>query len=191
MAEPKVPTPSRSTELDEVTLARARRGERAAQQILILRYQGAVFSLLGRMGVADVEDLAQETFLRVLRALPGFDPRGPARLSSWILTIATRLALDVLRRGTTDADDNVLALPSSEPSPASRLASKALGARIAVAVDALPPAYRAAFVLRGYHELSLSEIAQALECDVNTIKSRLARARSILRSTLGEERDHG
>lgn len=189
MAQLDVPS-SASRELDEVTLARARRGERAAQEVLVLRYQSAVFSLLGRMGVPDVEDLSQETFLRVLRALPDFEPRGPARLSTWILTIATRLALDVLRRNQ-DADDHVAALPSPEPSPSSRLASKTLGARIAAAVDALPPTYRAAFVLRGYHELSHAEIAQTLECDVNTIKSRLARARSALRSSLEEERDHG
>ena len=142
----------------------------------MLRYQAPVFSLLGRMGVPDVQDLSQETFLRVLRALPDFDPRGPARLSSWILTIATRVALDVLRRRKMDQADNVLALPSPAPSPASQLASKSLAARIALAVDALPPAYRAAFVLRGYHELSHAEIAEALECDVNTVKSRLARA---------------
>src|SRR3954447_21718894 len=88
-------------ELDEVSLARAQRGDRAAQAVLVERYQRPVFALLSRMVGRDraaVEDLAQETFLRALRALPRFSLQGPARLSTWILTIATRLALDQLRR---------------------------------------------------------------------------------------------
>src|SRR5262245_48554442 len=90
-------------ELDEVTLARARRGEAAACRMLVKRYGRMVFALgwrmlAGRGGNAAVEDLAQETFLRVFRALPGFKSDGPARLSSWILTIAARLCTDELRR---------------------------------------------------------------------------------------------
>src|SRR5215831_16089459 len=86
-------------ELDDLTLARAQRGDEPACRTLVERYQRPVFALLGRMcGHARVEDLAQETFLRVFRALPRFDRSGPARLSTWILTVATRLALDELRR---------------------------------------------------------------------------------------------
>jgi RNA polymerase sigma-70 factor, ECF subfamily len=74
---------SRARELDDVTLARARAGDQAAQTALVERYQRPVFALLWRMvgpQRALVEDLAQETFLRVLRALPGFDPAGGGRL---------------------------------------------------------------------------------------------------------------
>src|SRR4051812_49404701 len=90
-------------ELDELTLKRAQRGEPAACRRLVETYQRAVFAILSRMlsprgRRARVEDLAQETFLRVFRALPQFSPGGPARLSSWILTIATRLALDELAK---------------------------------------------------------------------------------------------
>src|SRR4051812_48677387 len=94
---------SRARELDEPTLARAQMGEDAACRAFLGFYQRQVFALLGRMlgrvgQRGTIEDLAQETFLRAFRALPGFDRRGSARLSTWLLTIATHLALDQLRR---------------------------------------------------------------------------------------------
>src|SRR5215207_7659711 len=88
--------------LDEVTLRRAQRGDQRAWRDLIERYRQPVHALIWRLlaGRARhrVEDLVQETFVRVLRALPGFDPAGPASLSTWMLTIATRLTLNDLRR---------------------------------------------------------------------------------------------
>src|SRR5215475_9107178 len=88
--------------LDELTLRRAQRGDEAAWRALIERYQAAVHAVIWRLlagrRLHRVEDLVQETFVRVLRALPGFDPAGRATLSTWILTIATRLALNELRR---------------------------------------------------------------------------------------------
>jgi RNA polymerase sigma-70 factor (ECF subfamily) len=89
--------PSRG-ELDDLTLARARAGDEAALTALVDRYQRRVYALIARMLVGrpqQVEDLAQEVFVKVLVGLPRFDPRGPAKLSSWILTVATRACLDV------------------------------------------------------------------------------------------------
>lgn len=79
------PPPGTYAELDEVTLERARRGDRAGCRALVQRYERPVFALVGRMVVPErdcVEDLAQETFLRVFKALPRFDRNGPAKLSS-------------------------------------------------------------------------------------------------------------
>ena len=91
-----------ATELDELTLRRAQHGEERAWRDLIAIYQDRVHALVWRMlaGRAQhrVPDLAQETFVRVLRALPKFDPTGAAKISTWILTIAARLALNELRR---------------------------------------------------------------------------------------------
>src|SRR5512138_1022401 len=88
--------------LDELTLRRAQKGDERAWRELVERYQAPVHALIWRLlaGRARhrVEDLVQETFVRVLRALPGFDLAGPAALSTWILTIATRLTLNELRR---------------------------------------------------------------------------------------------
>src|SRR5262245_34315895 len=119
-------------ELDELSLRRAQRGEDAACRALVERYQARVFALLSRMlgreRRALVEDLAQETFLQVFRALAGYSPLGPARLSTWILTIATRRAIDELRRRPPPeaiADE----LSSAEPAD-QQLARAELGAAI-------------------------------------------------------------
>src|SRR5438270_2065612 len=101
-----VSTTEARAELDELTLKRAQRGESAAFRRLVETYERGVFAILSRMlGPRGrrhrVEDLAQETFLRVYRALPGWVPDGPARLSSWILTIATRLAIDELQKASS------------------------------------------------------------------------------------------
>src|SRR6185436_15814080 len=88
--------PAALEEIDELTLTRARRGEAAATRAVFERYHGAVYRFVWRMlgpraAVAVVEDLTQETFLRAFGALPRFAPDGPARLSTWILTIASRI----------------------------------------------------------------------------------------------------
>lgn len=181
-----------ATELDDVSLAHARRGEARACRRLIELYQRPVFALLSRMLVRSdrvlVEDLAQETFLRVFRALPGFDPHGPARLSTWILTIATRLALDELarRRPTTVPLEDALHLP--QESGLDEVERKRLRGAIVRALEQLSPEQRAVFVLREHHDLDYEEIARSLELDLNTVKSRLFRARTALRAALSEVR---
>lgn len=178
-------------ELDEVTLVRAQRGEDAACRALVERYQRPVFALLGRMIGAGrrplVEDLAQETFLRAFKALPAFDRGGTAKLSSWILTIATRLAIDELRRGELprapiEAAATVGVAPRGEAEAERHL----LGARLAAALATLPVDQRATVLLADVHELALDEIARALAVELGTVKSRLSRARARLRDALEE-----
>jgi RNA polymerase sigma-70 factor (ECF subfamily) len=188
------PPPRRTPEeLDELTLRRAQRGDDGACRALVGRYERPVFALLQRMvggPPALVEDLAQETFLDVFRALGGFAPLGPARLSTWILTIATRRAIDALRRRppvlesleSLDARHGVAAAARTDGEAARRR----LGARIARALLALPADQRAAFLLREYHELDYAAIARALDVDLGTVKSRLSRARAALREALAE-----
>lgn len=176
-----------SPPLDELTLRRAQRGDERAWRDLIERYQrpvhALIWRLLGRRAKHRAEDLAQETFVRVLRALPGFDLAGPATFSTWVLTIATRLALNEVRRPEHAALE-------AEPLGAGRSDAESerqrLGAAIAAGVGALPEAQRAVFVLREYHDLDYQDIATVLEIDLGTVKSRLARARSALRAHLGD-----
>ncbi len=180
-------------ELDELTLRRAQRGEPAACRALVERYQRPVFALLHRMmGSARrdrVEDLAQETFLSVFRSLGQFAPLGPARLSTWILTIASRRAIDELRR----AGDAPAELPGDRLVSPSRADDRArrrdVGRRVERAVGELAPEYRAAFLLREMHGLEYAEIARALSIDLGTVKSRLARARAALRAALADLED--
>lgn len=171
--------------LDELTLRRAQRGDERAWRVLVERYQQPIHALIWRLlaGRARhrVEDLVQETFVRVLRALPAFDLAGPASLSTWMLTIATRLALNDLRRPEHGAIEVEPIGNDRTDEPAER---RRLGAAIATGVAALPDAQRAVLVLREYHELDYQEIADVLELDLGTVKSRLARARTALRDHL-------
>jgi RNA polymerase sigma-70 factor, ECF subfamily len=175
-------------ELDELTLRRAQRGEDEALRSVIVRHHAAVHALVWRMrgGRSDrVDDLVQDCFLRVLRALPGFDPRGPARLSTWILTIATRVVLNDRRRApneSLDGADEPVAPRGNEPAAA--LDRAQLAAAIAAAVRTLAEPQRAVFVLREYHDLDYAEIAHALDIDLGTVKSRLARARTAVKEHL-------
>jgi RNA polymerase sigma-70 factor (ECF subfamily) len=171
--------------LDELTLRRAQRGDECAWRDLIARFERPVHALVYRLLAGRsrhrAPDLTQETFVRVLKALPNFDPGGPASLQTWILTIATRLTLNEMRKPepVTLAHDP----PARERTDADA-ERKRLGAAIAAGIGELPDAQRAVLVLREYHELDYQEIAEALEIDVGTVKSRLSRARTALREYL-------
>lgn len=183
--------PTSPAELDELTIARAQRGDERARRALVERYQRPVFAIISRMlhgrPGAPVEDLAQETFLKVFRALPGFDRSGPARLSTWILTIATRLAIDELRRKRPAAEPlDPAAEPASGATADADAERRRLAALLQKAIEDLPPEYRAAFMLREYHELEYAEISESLKIDLGTVKSRLSRARAALRRALEE-----
>mgnify|MGYP001607526879 CR=1 FL=1 len=179
------------TELDEFTLERAKRGDEAAARSLVIRYQRAVHQLLWRMlecsgRGAVVEDLAQETFIRVFRALPRFTADGPARLSSWILTIAARLALNELRKVPRNTELLDEELPARERTD-TESERRQLGQAVRRALANLSPEHRAVLLLRDVHELAYEEIAQALELELGTVRSRLSRARAALREELGED----
>lgn len=191
LSPPKAAPPP---ELDDITLVRAQRGDARAQSALVVRYQRPVFAILSRMlhghGRDLVEDVAQDTFLRVFKALPTFQRGGPARLSTWILTIASNRAIDELRRRRRPQ------VPLSEAradeatggdAAADAIAERKMLARVLEqAIADLSPEHRAAFMLREYHELAYEEIAEHLQIDLGTVKSRLSRARAALRRALAE-----
>jgi RNA polymerase sigma-70 factor (ECF subfamily) len=176
--------------VDEVTLARAARGDAGAFRTLVRAYEAPVFALLGRIllrrgGQALVEDLAQETFVRVYRALPGFGADGRLNLTAWILTIAARLAIDELRRQPRALEPFDAVEHADEAARADDEAERRrIGRAIERAVDDLSPEYRAAFLLREVHGLEYDAIAESLGIDIGTVKSRLWRARNALRAAL-------
>ncbi len=176
-------------ELDDVTLRRAIRGDAGAFRALVDRYGPPVHALLWRMlehavGGARVDELVQDTFVRVHGALSRFDPDGPARLSTWIFTVATRLALNEKRRARplTTAVDGVVDEAVERPDQALERRRRAAAVRAAIAV--LDPPMRAALVLREYHDLDYAEIARVLEIEPGTVKSRISRARAAVRRAL-------
>ena len=179
-----------ATELDDVTVRRAARGDADAARALVERYQERVFALTSRMlsgrGRATVEDIAQDTFLAVFRQLPTFDPAGTASLSTWILTIAARRAIDEVRRQRPVLFAELDSERTSEDRTDDRTHRRELAAAIEGALRELSPELRAAFLLREYHGLEYVEIAAALAIDLGTVKSRLSRARAGLRARLVE-----
>jgi RNA polymerase sigma-70 factor (ECF subfamily) len=176
---------------DADVLAAAQRGDPWACRAFVRKHQEIVFALvwrmLGRAGRrGQAEDVAQEALTRALRALPRFAPEGRAKLSTWVLTIATRTVIDELRRRRADHERlEDFELELVDPArPDTSVEQERLGRAIADAVESLGPEVRAAFVLRAYHELSYPEIAAALGVDIGTVKSRLFRARQALQARL-------
>lgn len=146
-----------------------------------------VFATIGRIvgpsgGRDRVEDLAQEAFLKALRALPRFDPSGPAKVSSWLLTIATRVALSDLRRRRLPTTP-ISEAPEPSAQPFEQVDTRR---RLEAAAATLTPEQRAVFVLRDLHGLTETEVARALDLDVSAAKSRLHRARARMRRALTE-----
>jgi RNA polymerase sigma-70 factor, ECF subfamily len=177
-------------EIDARTLRLAAAGDPGAARTLVDTYQRRVFALASRMlagrGRATVEDAAQDTFLEVFRRLAGFEPGGAARLSTWILTIAARRAIDEQRRRRPALVPEIELGLAGEARADDRARRRELAAAIEAALGELSPELRAAFVLREYHGLDYAEIAAALAIDLGTVKSRLSRARAALRARLAE-----
>ena len=184
VVEPAKSAPPTFVELADSVLGRVASGDDAATRQFVLHYQDLVYGYLSRLlGARDqtsmVEDVAQDTFIRALGALERFDPTGPARVSTWILTIATRRAIDLLRRTRNHVDLDTVPLIAGER-PDRRVITRSVYRAIA----SLSPEQRAAFLLREFYGLTVAETAEALETAPGTVKSRVARARIQLRASL-------
>jgi RNA polymerase sigma-70 factor (ECF subfamily) len=189
---PPAPPSAQPPELARELLVRCKAHDPAAFRAFVVRYQRPVFALLSRLlgHGPQVEDLAQEVFLRAFRAFPGFDLDASARPSTWLLTIATRLALDARKRATTplvplDAAERA----TSSVTPETEHCRSELRAAIERAAATLSDDQRAAFVLAEFHGLSMAEIAKVLEVAEATVKTRLHRARMKLQDRLGAWKD--
>jgi RNA polymerase sigma-70 factor (ECF subfamily) len=177
-------------EVDRDTIERCRAGDPIAFRAFVVRYERPVFALLFRIlgPGAHIEDMAQETFLRAFQGLGGFDPDGAARPSTWLLTIATRIALNARKRRvlSTEPLNTTSTIPADTETPEKERARRELGKRIARAVFALPFEQRVAFILAEMHGFTCAEIARALEVAEGTAKTRVFRAREKMRITLAD-----
>ena len=180
---------ARAREIDNATVALCNAGDQAAYARFVQHYERAVMALLYRiMGPnADIEDLAQEAFLRAFRALPRFLLDGPATISTWLLTIATRLALNDKRRARSNAVESSEIETRDPRTPEHSRSSAEIAAAIERAVASLPIDQRAAFVLAEFHEMTMAELARALEIPENTAKTRVFRAREKMKALLAPE----
>jgi len=183
---------------DVMLVQRTLAGDQRAFEVLVVRYQRRVERLIGRM-VRDtdlVEDIAQETFIRAYRALAQF--RGDAQFYTWLYRIAVNTAkkqLLELKRDplvyqsqmksgdddeTSGAERELNPGVADTETPEAVLASKEIAEAVNAAMEALPEELRNAITLREIEGLSYEEIAQALDCPIGTVRSRIFRAREAI-----------
>ena len=173
---------------DKELVRRVKKGDRDAFDLLFSRYQHKILNLVSRYlrDPQDVEDVAQEAFIKAFRALPRF--RGESAFYTWLYRIAINTAKNHLvarsrRPPGTDVDvedaeyfDGNDALRESE-SPEAALARDQLSAEIDLAIAGLPDDLRSAVTLREFDGLSYEQIAEIMDCPVGTVRSRIFRAR--------------
>ena len=167
---------------DEALIAAVAGGNEGALGTLCKRYERPLYRFLARhTGGRDAEDLYQETWLRVVRAAPRFDPG--RRFSTWLFQIAVNLCRDWHRREPPQPED---------PARAEALVGSAeASSRIDAAIDAqrllaeLPETHRSVVILRYYHGLSEADVAEILGCPRGTVKSRLHHAMARLATLVG------
>lgn len=175
---------------------RARDGDEAAFEALVLKYQDRVFNICRYMlGSRDADDAAQDTFIKAYRNLGSFTP-SPG-FSAWIARIAVNTCIDYRRRPshlslsvtTAEGEEYTREHASGAPGPESTLESKRTGIMVAEALERLPERLRAVVVLNEIEGLSYEEVSAALDIPVGTVKSRLSRAREELRRLLLSARE--
>lgn len=176
---------------DQQLVDRVFNGDKHAFDLLVLRYQHRILGLIGRFirDPAEVEDVAQEAFIKAYRALPKF--RGDSQFYTWLYRIAINTAKNYMvargrRPPATDVDvddaefiDNNSALTDIE-SPEATQEKEDLKAVINQAIEDLPEDLRTAFTLREFSGLSYEEITEIMGCPVGTVRSRIFRAREAL-----------
>lgn len=183
---------------DALLVQRTLDGDARAFELLVIKYQRRVERLIGRL-VRDtdmVQDIAQETFIRAYRALAQF--RGEAQFYTWLYRIAVNTAKKhllemrrdpvVLASSLKPDDDDETSGAEFEPkaqvadaeTPEAMLASKEIAQAVQEAMEALPKELSQAIALREIEGLSYEEIAQALECPIGTVRSRIFRAREAI-----------
>jgi RNA polymerase sigma-70 factor (ECF subfamily) len=171
-------------------LQAARKGDPAAMEHFVRHYERPVFAFLSRsLGRGPhIDDLAQEVFLRVFRALPEFEKR-EAKVSTWIFQIAVRLIQDQKKKPQRMFVAATEELGDEKPDPEQSCARRRLLSRIEMLVEELPPEQRIALVLIEFHGMSHAEVAEVTGVGLATVKTRLHRARTFLRGAIASGRE--
>src|SRR6476659_9868055 len=178
---------------DEELVALSMGGDLDSFNQLVLRWERPIYALAYRVigQEEDARDVAQETFLRAFRALPGF--KGQANFSSWIYRIALNLCRDWIRRKRRTPvsqlpEDVDLSELAAEQGPSESVedlvARRELSAVVEQAMALLPEEQRTAVILKEYHGMTFQEIADLQGCPLSTVKTRLYQGLSVLRKHL-------
>ncbi len=193
---PEPPGPdANAADSDQRLVERTVAGDQRAFELPVMKYQRRIERLIGRIvrEVDLVEDIAQETFIRAYRALHQF--RGEAQFYTWLYRIAVntaKKALVDLKRNPVLTESALLAADDDDETsrhenelttaetPETELAAREIAAAVSSAMEALPEDLRQAVTLREIEGLSYEEIAEAMNCPIGTVRSRIFRAREAI-----------
>jgi len=171
---------------DDVVVAHVLAGDPASFEVLMRRYNQRVFRAARAVlrDEAEAEDVVQDAWVRAYTHLRQF--AGRASFATWVTRIALHEALARKRhRGRQSSlDEHAAVLPATTRPPEQEVEARRVAGELEAAIDALPARYRTAFVLRDLEGLSTTETAACLDVPEATVKTRLHRARGLLRSRL-------
>lgn len=180
---------------DQLLVERVQGGDKAAFDTLVLKYQHKIVKLISRYVYEPAEalDIAQETFIKAYRALPRF--RGDSAFYTWLYRIAINTAKNhLVAEGRRPIDQNVdlqdpdrydmNARLKDTATPESLLLTDEIQSTVEAAIQGLPEELRTAIVLRELEGMSYEEIAEAMDCPVGTVRSRIFRAREVISNRL-------
>ena len=180
---------------DELVIRRAQRGDADAFEQLLLEHQKNVYNLCYRMAgnPDDAMDLSQETFLRAWRCLDQY--QFASAFSTWLYRLCSNICIDFLRRRRrqqtvpltfedADGEEQTYAVPDAQPLPEEQVELKLTREILQAAMAQLLPEHRAVLQLRVVNEMSYEQIADVLDIQIGTVKSRLSRARNQLKKIL-------
>lgn len=194
------PAATAESQTDLQLVRKVRRGDRAAFDLLVIKYQSRVAAIISRYiyDSQDVMDLTQESFVKAYRAMDRF--RGDSAFYTWLYRIAVNTAKNYLEsrarrpQGSADSSDAENYDEGGRlrdiATPERLLQREQLQQALQGAIAALPEELRSAFLLREYDGLSYDDIARILECPIGTVRSRIFRARDAVDRHLGPLLDH-
>src|SRR6185369_11561278 len=188
--------PMSDRDADRLLVERAQRGEKHAFDLLVMKYQRKLARLLSRFirNPAEVDDVAQDAFIKAYRALPSF--RGDSAFYTWLYRIGINTAKNYLvsmgRRAPTVTDFDAEEAETFDDgeqlrdinTPESMLMSKQVAETVNAAIESLPEELRSAIQLREIEGLSYEEIASIMNCPIGTVRSRIFRARDAIAAKL-------
>ena len=180
-----------NAELDKELVQRVQQGDKSAYDLLVIKYQHKIVQLVNRFvkDPSEAQDVAQEAFIKAYRALGNF--RGDSAFYTWLYRIAINTAKNYLvsrARRYSDYEVDVQDAEQVENAPQLKgmdtpdnvLMNEQIVEAIKSAIEKLPEEMRTAIMLREFEGLSYEEIAQAMECPVGTVRSRIFRAREAI-----------
>ena len=183
--------PRNSEQLDEELVSRVQHGDKAAFDLLVIKYQHKIIQLVNRYvkDPSEAQDVAQEAFIKAYRALGTF--RGEAAFYTWLYRIAINTAKNYLilrtrRHSNYQLDIQEVEAIGNEPqlqgmdTPEQLILNEEIITTLNKAIEDLPEEMLLAFKLREFEGLSYEEIALAMDCPIGTIRSRLFRAREAI-----------